>query len=551
MNDKQQRSIPTSRPLWRSVLAALPTLLVLTSIAAVGYWGHHTGWKAPKLAHLLGSDSSAENEDWCIEHNVPDSRCIACHPELAGESSADWCKEHGVPESKCTVCHPEILTTGVAGDWCKEHGLPESGCTICHPEIARKGELPAEEDDVVVSNGSPLVGSTSAATSAAGRDPSTCQKHALKVQFASVAAMQKCGVRLGQVIERKMSDSVSVNAQADYDRTRFAAVASRVPGTAWSVERELGDAVAAGDVLALIESAEIGRAKADLLQAQTSVEVTARSLDRARASSEAGFRPEAERLEAEGLAREAHLRLFNTRQALGNLGLIVPTEDVSETTVVTLGLPESALAALHGSVTSANLMALTAPFAGVVVGREIVRGDVIETSRTLFEVADTSTMWVTMHVPTSEAQRVALGADFVFQLDAARDEPVLGSIAWISTSIDEMTRTVEMRASVANPDGALRAHSFGRARIVVRQSTTVIAVPTAAIQWEGCCYVVFVRISDDIFQTRKVRLGVKDAAYTEILAGVLPGEVVATTGSHVLKSEILKSNLGAGCCAAE
>jgi cobalt-zinc-cadmium efflux system membrane fusion protein len=62
---------------------------------------------------------------------------------------------------------------------------------------------------------------------------------------------------------------------------------------------------------------------------------------------------------------------------------------------------------------------------------------------------------------------------------------------------------------------------------------------------------VFVRLADDIFQTRKVRLGTQDSHYTEILVGLAPGEVIATEGSHVLKSEILKSNLGAGCCAVE
>jgi cobalt-zinc-cadmium efflux system membrane fusion protein len=123
-------------------------------------------------------------------------------------------------------------------------------------------------------------------------------------------------------------------------------------------------------------------------------------------------------------------------------------------------------------------------------------------------------------------------------------------VTWISTSVDEMTRTVKVRADVENPKGKLRAHSFGRAEVVLRTSADAVAVPNEAVQWEGCCYVVFVRLTDEIFQTRKVRLGAKDAAYTEILVGVLPGEVVATTGSHVLKSEILKSNLGAGCCDA-
>ena len=162
------------------LLSRLPNALVLLLLLAVGLWGHHTGWQAPKFSTLFGGEPAA-SEDWCVEHNVPESTCLACHPELAGESAADWCKEHGVPESKCTICHPEILATGVAADWCKEHGVPESCCTICHPEIARRGEV-ADDDSV------PIVTAAEDAVPAGppkpGKDPATCQKHALKVQFA-------------------------------------------------------------------------------------------------------------------------------------------------------------------------------------------------------------------------------------------------------------------------------------------------------------------------------------------------------------------------------
>ena len=556
MNEATQITpeLPRKRSAARTVLAALPTLIVLGGICGVGVWGHHTGWKASRFSQIFGSTPEGEKEDWCAIHNVPDSRCIACHPELAGQNGADWCKEHGVPESKCTVCHPEILITGVAGDWCKEHGLPESGCTICHPEIARKGELPVDENAVVVTTGSDekeqqgnQSSGLSALSSATTRDPRTCQTHASKVQFASLAAMEKCGVHLGKVIERRMSDAIVVNAEADYDRTRFARLAPRATGTAWRVEHDLGDVVHAGDVLALIESAEVGRAKAELLQAQAAVEVTDRAAKRLQTSSEAGFRTEADRLAAEASAREAEIRLFNARQALSNFGFTPPSGAVDAALIATLGLPSAAVAQLSTSTPSANLIPLTASFDGVVVGRAVVTGEVVDPSHTLFEIADTTRMWITMDVLQADAHRVAVGEEVNFRPDDARDEVVVGRVTWIATAVDEMTRTVKMRADVENPTGALRAHSFGLAHIVVRTSPTAIAVPTEAVQWEGCCYVVFVRIADGIFQTRKVRLGAKDAAYTEILGGVLPGEVVATVGSHVLKSEILKSNLGAGC----
>ena len=54
-------------------------------------------------------------------------------------SHEDWCEEHQVPESQCTRCNPDLIPAFKAtNDWCAEHGLPESQCKICHPEIEIK-----------------------------------------------------------------------------------------------------------------------------------------------------------------------------------------------------------------------------------------------------------------------------------------------------------------------------------------------------------------------------------------------------------------------------
>jgi hypothetical protein len=50
-------------------------------------------------------------------------------------SYEDWCEEHQVPESQCTKCHPELIPAFKAtGDWCEEHQMPESQCTKCDPK---------------------------------------------------------------------------------------------------------------------------------------------------------------------------------------------------------------------------------------------------------------------------------------------------------------------------------------------------------------------------------------------------------------------------------
>jgi hypothetical protein len=51
-------------------------------------------------------------------------------------SHEDWCGEHEVPESQCTLCHPDLIAAFKAtGDWCAEHSLPESHCRKCNPDL--------------------------------------------------------------------------------------------------------------------------------------------------------------------------------------------------------------------------------------------------------------------------------------------------------------------------------------------------------------------------------------------------------------------------------
>lgn len=541
---------PPMLTAFQTALRSIPTLLVLLALGGAGYWGHKNDWRAPKFASLFGSPPAAESEDWCIEHNVPESRCIKCHPELAGETAKDWCKEHGVPESRCTICHPEILTKGVAGDWCKEHGVPESNCTLCHPEIAVKGDAPRSADSPKVV---PAADSVAGAASKPARDPATCQTHALRVQFASAESVRKAGVQLDSVVERPMQRVISANAETQYDRTRYAQVASRLPGVVWRVDKELGQGVHKGDVLALVDAAEVGRMKAELLTATAQRELRRQTIRRIEKLLPQKISTEADLQEAQAALREAEIRVFNARQALINVGLSAPTDAEGvpdEREVQLLGLPEEVRGSLEPGASSANLVPLFAPLDGIVVQREVAAGEVIEASKPLFAIADTRKVWLLIDVPQTQIGRVAIGQSVRFQPERS-DGAAFGKITWSSTAVDDQTRTIKVRAELDNADGHLLANTFGRAHITVRESPNAIAVPNEAIQWEGCCHIVFVRLTDDIFQTRKVRLGSRDSHYTEVFAGLLPGEVVAAAGSHVLKSEILKSNLGAGCCADE
>lgn len=61
---------------------------------------------------------------------------IHAHPGAKPGSYEDWCGEHQVPESLCTRCNASLIAAFKAtDDWCEEHGLPESQCLTCNPEL--------------------------------------------------------------------------------------------------------------------------------------------------------------------------------------------------------------------------------------------------------------------------------------------------------------------------------------------------------------------------------------------------------------------------------
>jgi cobalt-zinc-cadmium efflux system membrane fusion protein len=138
--------------------------------------------------------------------------------------------------------------------------------------------------------------------------------------------------------------------------------------------------------------------------------------------------------------------------------------------------------------------------------------------------------------------------------DTSKEGEVRGTVSWISTAADDVTRTVQVRVELPNADGRLRANTFGTGRIVLRDEPKSIVVPSEALHWDGTCHVVFVRDKNffqpdapKFFHVRAVRPGVKNGEFTEIIAGVLPGEIIASKNSEVLEAQLLKGNLGAGC----
>jgi cobalt-zinc-cadmium efflux system membrane fusion protein len=395
------------------------------------------------------------------------------------------------------------------------------------------------------------------------------------IQFKSAEAVTKTGLEFAVALERPMPEYVTAPGSVEYDHLHLAHLASPVAGTVWRVDKIHGQRVQKGTVLALLNAADVGKAKADLLQAQIRINLQAEVLKRLAQNS--ALVQERQIQEAQLSLREARFQRLAALQALANLGMTasaegldgLPDEELVKR-VRFLGLPEELKPELEKETTSANLLPLCSPFDGVVAHHDIAVGEVVSTLHTqpLYTVADLREMWISLTVrvedvgklktgqtltfkpdqnvadPHSELYKVARWLPFSPLRDSLPPEGVKGIIEWISPEVDEKTRTVHLHAHVRNPGGQLRANGFGTGQVLIHEKPNALAVPMDAVQEDGGIPFVFVKVDETSFQPRKVQLGLRHGGYTEIESGIRPGEEVVTTGSHVLKAELFKSRLG-------
>ena len=519
----RQRQPSIGQKLVTAVLGGIPTLIVLGILAGMAWWGHHHGWGLPKFSELTGTSE---------------------------DNKKAWCDEHGVPAADCISCNAELLPKGELYGWCKEHGVHE--CVLHNPQLSQLREQPEINQEDLQRAARAI-----AARPRTKNDPG-CKMHLRRIQFPSIESVDQAGIDIKLVDRGPIIETIKATGEIVYDPTRVAHLSSRSMGTIWRVEKNIGDEVRQGELVALVDAAEVGRLKSRLLKALAKLELDNRTLERVTRLGGSVI-PEKEIQQAEAAKSESEFELESAIQALSNLGLSIDVEDVIGKPAAALrnrlqflGIPDSFTESIGQSGGNANLIPVIAPRNGIIVERDAVAGEVIEAGKPLFTIADTSQMWLLLNLRLEEAERVVPGQKIVFHPDGSENEAV-GTVTWLSTDVDSETRTVRVRAELSNDDRRLRNETFGSGEIILREETNAIVVPNEAIHWEGCCHVAFVRDKNyfdegsyKVFHTRSVRPGAVMGDYTEVIAGLLPGEVVVTKGSGIMRAELLKGNLGAG-----
>lgn len=439
--------------------------------------------------------------DWCEEHGVPESQCLKCNTKLTFMSQVehkDWCKEHAVPESKCTKCNPRLVAKFVeAGDFCREHGYPASVCPLCHPELVE----------------------------AAGEKPPVFPEPGTKVRLASAQTAHDAGIQTRAVQAGRIAKLLEVVGQLAFDQNRLAQLSARGDALVVEVMVDVGDDVKEGQVLAVLASAAVGADQARLAGSQARVDAARAAVAREQQLGEAGLSPRKSLEEAHRELAAAQAEIDAARAALGAAG----------------AAPDA----------GGGRYLLRAPFAGTVVARDAVAGRTAGSGQVLVQVADLSTMWAQLEVPEADAALVRPGQPVRITFEGMRGPSREAKVTRVSASVDPASRTVRVRVELPNRDRTLKAGAFLRAQIDVTDDRGAMLVPREAVQHAESRTLVFVKRSASLFEPVAVKTGETTGDLVEVVSGLEPGAEVVTTGAFLLKTEIMKASIGAGCCDLE
>jgi membrane fusion protein (multidrug efflux system) len=188
---------------------------------------------------------------------------------------------------------------------------------------------------------------------------------------------------------------------------------------------------------------------------------------------------------------------------------------------------------------------IRAPFSGRLGLRQVNLGQILREGDAIVSLQTLDPIYVDFSVPQKELARLEPGLEVQISVDAAPNETFIGKILATNPDVDLATRSVRVRAKVANPDEVLRTGMFAKATVIMPEKKKVLPVIATAIAYATFGNSVFVideQTNEQSGETEKVlrqqfvRLGQARGDFIDVIEGLKPGESVVTSGVFKLRS---------------
>ena len=339
----------------------------------------------------------------------------------------------------------------------------------------------------------------------------------------SAAALRKNQIEVVEVQRQRLARDVEVVGSVDLAPNYQAQIGPLIAGRIVSIRGQVGDHVRAGQVLAELESFEVGQAQAAYLTARATSMAAQANLRRERELAERKVSSERERELAEAAAITEQAQLAAATQRLRALGL--RQVDIKQT-----------------NEERAGIVPLYSPIDGTIITRSISLGQSVQPATDAFSVANLSQLWVQLDLFEKDLPYVHADQRAEIRTEVYPGKSFPARVAYVGQIIAEKTRTAPVRIEFDNQEGLFRPGQFVTATLhgdPSRVRSEVLAVPRKAVLTVEAKPLVFVQEGSG-FVKRPVELGASGGSLVEVRSGLSVGEKVAVDGGFLLKSELLR-----------
>lgn len=333
-------------------------------------------------------------------------------------------------------------------------------------------------------------------------------------------------LRMQPATLRSIPELVTAPGEVALDLKQVAKITSRIAGQVEHIHVQLGDRVKRGQPLVAIGSLQLDQMIEEYLVGKVQADVAENGFRRTEKLRTDDIVTERKLNEDRGQYLETKARYQHIREKLLNMGL-----STAELTQLEVGHHEKG-----------HQYTLTAPIAGTVVTQNAVRGQGVAPGDELFEVVDTSRVWVFASLPIEQARKFKEGD--VGTIRPKGGEPMTAPLTYIAPMADETTRTIRVRFEVANLQGQLKPREYVQVALTL-SSRPILAVPLAALTTVGRVRGLFTA-GESGYTFVPVETGREGGDWVEIRQGIQAGDQVVVEGVFDLKNVLLKEHIGSG-----
>ena len=334
-----------------------------------------------------------------------------------------------------------------------------------------------------------------------GLIPVTKEQQGQGVVTIDDARRQLIGVRTDAVVRAPMRETFRAVGHVTYDESSLADVNLKVHG--WITKlyvNETGQSVSRGQTLFTMYSPELYNAEQDFLLGSA----------HAAAAAPAGGDASPGRAELFGRASRQRLHL--------------------------LGLSDAQIDAIAASGKPSEELAIPSPASGFVIEKNVVEGASIDAGMRLYRIAALNKVWIEAEVYEADLAHVRVGQPATVSLDYVPGRAYQAKVAYIYPSLDPATRTGRVRIEIGNTKLDLRPGMYASVELSFDLGSRV-QVPASAVIYTGPRRLVFVDLGGGRFKPTEVQVGAESGGMYEVMSGLSPGDIVATSGIFLIAAE--------------